>query len=64
MSVILWWMHVLVESVLVYIFMEQVTGRMIEGKNYDSKALIASITKTMTTCVWIKNFLEIKNVNL
>lgn len=32
-----------------YILMDQKTGRILEGKNYHKKALIASITNIMTT---------------
>ena len=32
-----------------YILMDQQTGRILAGKNYNNKALIASITNIMTT---------------
>ena len=38
-----------------YILMDQTTGRIIEGKNYNSKALIASITKIMTCVIAIES---------
>ena len=47
-----------------YILMESTTGRVIKGRNYNTPMLIASITNIMTTCVWTRNSLEIKNVSL
>lgn len=38
-----------------YILMDQTTGRIIEGKNYNQKALIASITKIMTATLAIES---------
>lgn len=38
-----------------YILMDQTTGRIIEGKNYNDKALIASITKIMTCVLAIES---------
>ena len=38
-----------------YILMDQTTGRIIEGKNYNSPALIASITKIMTCVLAIES---------
>ena len=34
-----------------YILMDQTTGRVLSGKNYNKPYLIASITNIMTTCV-------------
>lgn len=38
-----------------YILMDQTTGRVIEGKNYNTPALIASITKIMTCVLAIES---------
>lgn len=36
------------DSASEYILLDQTTGRVLEGKNYDASMLIASITKIMT----------------
>ena len=38
-----------------YILMDQTTGRVLEGKNYNTRALIASITKIMTCVIAIES---------
>ena len=38
-----------VDSASEYILMDMTTGRVLEGKNYNTPMLIASITKIMTT---------------
>ncbi len=38
-----------------YVVMDMVTGRVLEGKNYNNKALIASITKIMTCVIAIES---------
>ena len=38
-----------------YVLMDQVTGRVLAGKNYNTKALIASITKIMTCVIAIES---------
>ena len=38
-----------------YILMDQTTGRVLDGKNYNEKMLIASITKIMTAILTIEN---------
>lgn len=43
------------DSAYEYILMDQTTGRVLEGKNYNDKALIASITKIMTCVLAIES---------
>ena len=38
-----------------YVLMDEVTGRVLKGKNIDSPKLIASITKIMTCIVALEN---------
>lgn len=44
-----------VSSASEYILLEQKTGRILEGKNYNTPLLIASITKIMTAVIAIES---------
>ena len=44
-----------VSSAYEYVLMDEVTGRVLEGKNYNKRALIASITKIMTCVIAIES---------
>ena len=50
------------DSAYEYILMDQATGRVLEGKNYNTPALIASITKIMTCVIAIESGKLDKNV--
>ena len=47
--------HASTQTAYEYILMDQTTGRVIEGKNYNTPMLIASITKIMTAVIAIES---------